>query len=278
MPQVTRPLASFYTRHLAIGEGCVRDWTDRSAARFVALDAVHVTVAREHAYAIDREGRLFGWTATGAPLSLLQDVAYASAGESGLLVVSRRGDLLERRTGSDAWTHVAAGVRQAWVGDSSNYHVTADGDLHAAGLAHRGQYGDGLLAAVEGWKRVARDVVWACAHTGHALLLKRDGRVEGTGGNRFGPLGTHGYGDKADVWGTLFEGAAQIATGARHSAAVRADGALWIWGENEGLAPKPVLADVAAVACGDTDTLALTRDGRLWQWSTGETPRVVPGA
>lgn len=278
MHEVTRPLASFYTRHLAIGAGFVRDWTDRDAPRFVALDAVHVAVAREHAYAIDRAGRLYGWTAAGEPSLVLQDVAYASAGETGLLVVVRGGDLLERRTGGDAWTRVATGVRQAWVGDSSNYHVTDAGDLHAAGLAHRGQYGDGLLAAVEGWKRVAGDASWVCAHTGHALLLKRHGRVEGTGGNRFGPLGAHGYGDKADVWGTLFEGAGQIATGARHSVAVRADGTLWIWGENEGLDPKPALADVTAVACGDTDTLALTRDGRLWQWSTGEAPRVVPGS
>jgi hypothetical protein len=38
------------------------------------------------------------------------------------------------------------------------------------------------------------------AHIGHALYLylRRDGVVLGTGGNRYGPLGAHGLGDKAD--------------------------------------------------------------------------------
>lgn len=36
------------------------------------------------------------------------------------------------------------------------------------------------------------------AHTGHALYLRRDGVVLATGGNRYGPLGAHGLGDKAD--------------------------------------------------------------------------------
>ena len=43
----------------------------------------------------------------------------------------------------------------------------------------------------------------------------------GTGGNRFGPLGAHGLGDKADRWGRVFDGARAIATGSRHSLAIR---------------------------------------------------------
>jgi alpha-tubulin suppressor-like RCC1 family protein len=111
------------------------------------------------------------------------------------------------------------------------------------------------------------------AHTGHALYLSRSGDVFGTGGNRHGPLSTHGLGDKADRWGRIFEGAASIATGSSHSLAIRADQSLWAWGQGFAVEPRKVLDGVAAAAAGDTVTLALTVDGALWQWDRGHRPR-----
>jgi hypothetical protein len=268
-----QPLASFYERHLAILEGSVLDWVEGQTPRRIAVDAVHVAVAQDSSYAIDRGGRLLTWTAADAtPQPLLDDVAYASAGVSGVLAIATDGRLLQRKTDVPVWMAVADAVQHAWVGDSSDYYVTQACTLFVSGLAHRGQYGDGLLTAVQGWKPVAERVVYACAHTGHAVLLKQDGTVEGTGGNRFGPLGTHGFGDKADRWGVIFDGATQIATGARHTVAVKADGSLWLWGEHAGLVPKPVLEHVTAVACGDRHTLARSADGQIWCWATSESP------
>lgn len=272
------PLASFYERHLAILNDGVFEWVEGHAPQRIALDAVHVAVARDTCYAIDRAGRLLVWTAADAtPRPLLDAVASASAGASGVLAITTDGRLHHRRTDAPVWIRVADASHQAWVGDSSDYYVTRSGDLYVSGLAHRGQYGDGLLTAVDGWKPVAEDVIQACAHTGHAVLLKADGTVEGTGGNRFGPLGMHGFGDKADAWGVIFKDAVRIATGARHTAALKADGGLWLWGEHEGLVPRQVLDGVTAVACGDRHTLALTTDGRLWFWATGNQPaRMAP--
>jgi alpha-tubulin suppressor-like RCC1 family protein len=95
----------------------------------------------------------------------------------------------------------------------------------------------------------------------------------GTGGNRYGPLSSHGLGDKADRWGRLFEGAVAIATGSRHSLAIRADGSLWAWGDGFAIAPAKVLGNVTAVAAGDTATIARTADGALWQWDGGGSAR-----
>ena len=106
------------------------------------------------------------------------------------------------------------------------------------GLAHRGQYGDGRLTASPDFIRTADDAVAVKAHTGHAIYLRRDGMVLGTGGNRFGPLSSHGLGDKADRWGPIFDGARAIATGSRHSLAIRQDGSLWAWGEGFGIEPR----------------------------------------
>lgn len=270
-------LASFYDRHLALADGGILEWSAQDPPRHIAIDAVHVAVAREESYAIDREGRLLQWSASAPePTVCGRSIAYVAAGESGVLAITRAG-LLVRRTASERdWTAIAGGVRQAWVGDSSDYYVTLNGELHVSGLAHRGQYGDGLLVAVDGWKLVAQDVVHVCAHTGHAVLLKIDGMVLGTGGNRFGPLGTHGHGDKADRWGPIFEGAMQIATGARNTAAIRSDGSSWLWGEHVGLAPERVLDHVTAIACGEHHVLARTRDDALWFWQPGATPARLP--
>lgn len=265
-------LASFYFRHLAAIDGEVIDWIGDEAPRCVAVDAAHVAVAKDESYAIDRGGRLLMWTPASEPRLILASVAYAAAGESRVLAVLRDGTLVSRRRTEHDWREEARDVAQAWVGDSSDYFVKLDGRLFASGLAHRGQYGDGLLTAVEGWKQVAEDVAFVCAHTGHAVLLRRDGTVEGAGGNRFGPLGRHGFGDKADRWGPIFSGAERVATGARHTLAVDRGGTLWIWGENEGLDPKRILEGVVDVAAGDCESLALTHDGRLWRWRTGAAP------
>jgi hypothetical protein len=147
------------------------------------------------------------------------------------------------------------------------------------GLAHRGQYGDGRLKDSAHFVSTASDMLAVRAHTGHAIALARDGRVIGTGGNRFGPLGAHGLGDKADRWGTIFSGAVAIATGSRHSAAIRADSSLWVWGEGFAIEPLKLMDRVSAVACGDSATIAFDRDGALWQWQGTGTPgrRVLPG-
>ena len=119
----------------------------------------------------------------------------------------------------------------------------------------------------------ASDVLTVKAHTGHAIHLRRDGVVMGTGGNRFGPLSSHGLGDTADRWGRVFDSAVAIATGSRHSLALRADGSLWAWGEGFKGEPAKLLDAVVAVAAGDTATLARTVDGALWQWDGGGAPR-----
>lgn len=274
---MTRPaLAAFYARNLFASEAAVWQWDADRAPRRLSIEARGVAIAKRRACAVDRAGRLWTWEDAGEPAPVLEDVVQAAIGETGLLAVGGDGTLWRRDPEGGPWREAARDVRAACVGDSSDYYVTREGDLYATGLAHRGQYGDGSLEPSHGWRRVARGVRAVCAHTGHAVLLREDGRVEGTGGNRFGPLSHHGIGDKADRWGCIFEGAIAIDTGARHSAALRADRRLWIWGEHEGLDPHEALDGVVAFACGDCDTVALDAGGRLYRWATGERPRALP--
>jgi hypothetical protein len=238
--------------------------------------ATHVAAAAGWGYAIDTAHRALGWNAqSGQPAVLLDDVAWLAAGESSLMAIRLDGSLWQHRVGASGWAWVAPAALHAWVGDSSDYYIDARGTLYASGQAHRGQYGNGQLDTAPGWVAVAEGAVAVAAHTGHAVYLRDDGALLGTGGNRFGPLGAHGYGDMAERWGVIFGGVSQMATGSRHTVAIRPDGSLWGWGADDGLQPRLLMTNVAAVAAGDTETIALTHDDQLWQWRVGQTPFAI---
>lgn len=297
-------LASYYARHQVIAGGAAFAWRDEGPPLRQLADVRQVGVSQDACFALRADGVLVTWrgdaagaadrsgTAASPPLTvLMRNVARFAAGQSGWFAIDEAGVLWYRAAMTDTTaarpgaaagaapappTRVADSVAEACIGDSADYFITRDGTLYAKGLAHRGQYGDGKLTATAHFVPTAGDAIAVKAHTGHAIHLRRDGMVMGTGGNRFGPLSSHGLGDKADRWGPIFEGAVAIATGSRHSAALRADGSLWVWGEGFEIAPKKLFDGVAEVAAGDTATLALTRSGELWQWERGRGPRRVP--
>jgi hypothetical protein len=267
-------LASYYERHMALQGDVAFGWVGRGEPRRLRAGIVQVGVDKDAFLALLADGTLIRWTdKPEAATTLMRGVARFAAGASGWFAIDRAAVLWHASAGAATPRRVADDVVEACIGDSADYYITRDGALHAQGLAHRGQYGDGKLTATPGFVATARDAVAVKAHTGHALHLRRDGVVMGTGGNRYGPLSTHGLGDKADRWGPLFDGAVAIATGSRHSLAIRADASLWAWGEGFAIAPAKLLDKVTAVAAGDTATIAFTADGALWQWDGGGTPR-----
>ena len=267
-------LASYYDRHMALVDGVAYGWVGRGTPQRARAGVVQVGVSQHAYFALLDSGALVTWTeAPEAATTLMQGVSSFAAGQSGWFAIDRAQVLWHGSGGTAAPQRIAEQVVAACIGDSADYYVTRDGTLYAKGLAHRGQYGDGRLTATPGFVATARDAVTVKAHTGHAIHLTRDGAVLGTGGNRFGPLSSHGLGDKADRWGRIFDGVRAIATGSRHSVAIRADASLWAWGEGFGIEPRQLLDQVTAVAAGDTATIARTADGALWQWDAGAGPR-----
>lgn len=269
-------LASYYERHMALSGGVAYGWSGRGEPRVLRRDGVRqVGVGKDAWYALLDDGSLQRWDRPDdPPVTLMRGLRSFAAGQSGWFGVDAAGVLWHGAADTAAAPQrVADGVVAACIGDGADYYVTGDGRLWVRGLAHRGQYGDGRLAASAVFVATASDAVAVKAHTGHAIYLRRDGAVLGTGGNRFGPLSTHGLGDKADRWGVIFDGAVAIATGSRHSLAIRGDASLWAWGEGFGTVPRKLMDGVTAAAAGDTATLALTRDGALLQWDGGGAPR-----
>lgn len=269
-------LASYYERHMALQGDVAYGWVGRGQPQRLRAGVVQVGVGRDTWFALTADGALLAWTdAPERATLLMRGVKRFAAGASGWFAIDAAG-VLWHGTGNAAPQRIADDVIDACIGDSADYYVTRDGTLFVKGLAHRGQYGDGKLSASPGFVATARDAVAVRAHTGHAIHLRRDGVVMGTGGNRYGPLGAHGLGDKADRWGRVFDEATAIATGSRHSLAIRADGGLWAWGEGFAIAPARILDQVSAVAAGDSATIARRTDGTLWQWDGGGAPRRLP--
>jgi alpha-tubulin suppressor-like RCC1 family protein len=269
-----RTLASYYERHMALEGDVAFGWTGRGEPRRLRAGVVQVGVSRDAWFALLADGTLLTWAdAPERATTLMRGVKQFAAGASGWFAIDAAGVLWHAPGNRAAAQRIADAVVAACIGDSADYFIQRDGTLQVKGLAHRGQYGDGKLAATPGFVATAQEAVTVKAHTGHAIHLRRDGVVMGTGGNRYGPLSSHGLGDKADRWGRIFEGATAIATGSRHSLAIRADGSLWAWGEGFAIEPAKLFEGVTAVAAGDTATIARTSDGALWQWDGGGKPR-----
>lgn len=270
-------LAAYYDRQMAIVDGVAYGWEGENPPARIAVDAIQVGVGRQVYYVLDRAGvlRRFG-DASGPPETLRIGVVSFAAGRTGVLAIGKNHTLWWIGTDNAAARLIATDVAAAAVGDGANYYVTRPGALFVKGLAHRGQYGDGRLTETERFVSTASGVVRVFAHTGHALLLTKNGDVMGTGGNIYGPVGRHGLGDKAVRWSPLVSGAVAVATGASHSLAILRDGRLMAWGAGYGPDPVAVMEDVAAVAAGSSSTIALTQDGTLWQWGRGPAkPRKV---
>lgn len=269
-------LASYYERHAALVDDVMWGWVGRGELRRLRDGVRQVGVSRDAFFALLADATLVTWRdMPGQPITLQRGVASFAAGASGWFAIDTAGALWHA-SGAAAPKRIASDVAAACIGDGADYFISRDGRLHVKGLAHRGQYGDGRLTASDDFLVTATNAVTVRAHTGHAIVLHRDGSVWGTGGNRFGPLGAHGLGDKADRWGRVFDGATAIATGSRHSLALRADASLWAWGEGFAIQPAPIMRQVSAVAAGDTATIARTLDGALWQWDGGAGPRRLP--
>ncbi|NOU94670.1 hypothetical protein GC093_15785 [Paenibacillus sp. LMG 31456] len=269
-------VASYYNRHLAIKDGAVYGWTDNDQPQIMMDDAIQIGVGDTTSYALLRDGQLIAWTEDPkAVVYLAKDIASFSAGRTGVFAIKNDGALWRYDSPDQTGVEIAKDVVFSSIGDGTDYYITKQREVFARGLAHRGQYGDGRLESTKDFIKVASDATQVKGHTGHVILLQTNGDVLGTGGNIYGPLSTHGLGDKAITWGVIFTGASHIATGSSHSVAIKEEGTLWIWGANEGTKPHQVMDQVVAAAAGKDVTLVKTRDGGIWFWQTGMEPRKI---
>jgi len=178
------------------------------------------------------------------------------------------------------------------AGAQHSLALTTDGSVWSWGSGGFGQLGHGddeqkqlLPKKVEAL--AGQRVVAVSAGLMHSLALTADGSVWSWGNGAFGKLG-HGD-EQCQLLPKKIEAFADqrvvtVSTGAHHSFALTADGAVWSWGLGAfgqlghgdwqaQLLPKKIETfagqRVVAVSAGERHSLALTADGAAWSWGYG---------
>ena len=173
--------------------------------------------------------------------------------------------------------------------------VRSDGTLWGWGDNWQGQLGIGntlyqyFPVQITSLNSVSAAAGWAS----HSLAAKSDGMAWGWGFNGYGQLGDGTVIQRytpvqvKDATGQPFVGVVAVAAGEYHSLALKSDGTVWGWGDNEfgqvgdnttvsRSTPVQVkdatgqpFDGVVAIAAGGYVSMALKSDGTVWAWGYG---------
>ena len=174
--------------------------------------------------------------------------------------------------------HIAAG-------NGFSLALKTNGTVASWGDQGSGQLGNNVVTASS--QRVPQTVVnltnarRVAAGEFHAVALRADGTVVAWGSNADGKLGIGTFGGSFPTPQAVngLTDVTAIAAGLDHTLALRSDGSVWAWGENDACqlgqndtTPRATatqvagLANVTAVFSGGAHSLALRSDGAVFAW------------
>ena len=164
------------------------------------------------------------------------------------------------------------------VGGLWSWGRNSDGELGDNSIADKSTPVQTITAGTN-WKSVA-------GGSSHTAAIKTDGTLWLWGRNSYGELGDNSIADKSSPVQTVLGGtdwkSVAGGSGARHTAAIKTDGTLWLWGGglegqlgDNSIAHKssPVQTvlggtDWKSVVVGRFYTGAIKTDGTLWTWGS----------
>ncbi|MCL2174502.1 MAG: hypothetical protein FWB73_00505 [Treponema sp.] len=186
--------------------------------------------------------------------------------------------------GQDRWASVSAG--------SHTVAIKTDGSLWAWGWNMYGQLGDGTNEDKNTPVQIGQDR-WTSlsAGGGHTVAIKTDGTLWAWGNNWFRQLGdgTDGTAESKNTPVQIGSGYVSVSAGDYHTLAIKTDGTLWAWGDNdygqlgdgtnEGKnTPVQIGQDRwTSVSAGGNHTVAIKTDGTLWVWGRNSSGQLGDG-
>jgi alpha-tubulin suppressor-like RCC1 family protein len=184
--------------------------------------------------------------------------------------------------GGANWKQVASGSRHTAA-------IKTDGTLWTWGSNYAGQLGiNNTIDRSTPVTTFAGGTDWKQVFAKFSLIaaIKTDGTLWVWGLNNYGQLGINNTINRSTPVTTFAGGTnwKQVASGGRHTAAVKTDGTLWVWGGNTSFGAlginntidrsTPVTTFAGGtnwkqVSCGELYTVAVKTDGTLWTWGEG---------
>jgi alpha-tubulin suppressor-like RCC1 family protein len=189
------------------------------------------------------------------------------------------------------------GITAIAAGDSHSLAVKSDGTVFTWGINNHGQLGDGTtsdsstpvqVVGPNGQGVLTGVVATVAGRGGYSLAVKSDGTVFSWGYNWAGQLGDSTTSDSStpvQVVGPngqgVLTGVVAVRAGASSdSLALKSDGTIWAWGDNEigqlgdggteYFSSTPVrvvgLTGVISIGAGYAHMLAVKSDGTVWAW------------
>jgi alpha-tubulin suppressor-like RCC1 family protein len=184
---------------------------------------------------------------------------------------------------------------EVFAGSSFTVMLKEDGTVWTCGQNSDGQLGDGSTVQRTSPVMVSglTDVVTLSAGWQHVIAVKTDGTVWSWGEGSYGQMGnntTEGI-NMVPVQVPGLTGVSAVAAGDHYSVALKSDGTVWAWGQNNNgqlgngtttTARTPVqvpgLSGVVQIAAGSSHTLAMKSDGTVWAWGNGNAGRLGNGS
>ena len=215
---------------------------------------------------------------------------------------------------ASAYDTGTAGKNSVMDGDDKDAFVLENDELWLKTFNHYGQLGTGTITPSDDSTygdqliKVMDDVASVCYQGNFVAAIKTDRSLWMWGLNDYSQLGFAGGNDVYDrnvqyggaalpcqtVPVKVMDDVAAVSCSSRHTAAIKTDGSLWMWGSNaygatgdgnggrvythhnsdgttESIhpvteSPVKIMDDVAVVSCGNEFTAAVKTDGSLWAW------------
>lgn len=159
-----------------------------------------------------------------------------------------------------------------------------------------------LPAAASDMGKVGTYTTISAGHS-HTGAVDQSGTLWMWGANKFSQLGNrlaydteYWTGNYQSIPVKVLDDVASISCGNSHTAAIKTDGSLWMWGFDKygqigvggnvdfkdesiplQLVPVKVMDGVAAVSCGEYFTAAIKTDGSLWTWGSNLSGQIGNG-
>ena len=261
-----------------------------------------------HSLVVKTDGSLWAWgrnnngqlgdgttSDSHVPSKVLEGVSKVATGTYHSLAVKTDGSLWAWGYNSDGQVgngtsgsgtnlstpvRIMDGVVQVAAGCYHSLAVKTDGSLWAWGYNYYGQVGNGTSGSgtdVSTPVKIMDGVVQVAAGRSHSLAVKSDGTLWAWGYNYYGQVGNgnSGSGTNISTPVKIMDSVSKIYAGSYHSLAIKTDGTLWAWGNNDSFClgdgtgvnkttPVKIMDDVEMASGGSANTFILKTDGSLW--------------